>query len=163
MESTATLYLNVLRAQTLLRLQEENLRTTRSNLELARSRAAVGVSGPSDVFRWEASLAQQKQSVLEAQALVSQAQLGLNLFMNRPLEERLALAEPDEGKHGPSGKVVEALVDDPWRIDRFREFMVAEGLQASPELAPLDEAIAGTPRLFESYRRTRPLPVAARA
>ena len=53
----AASYLNVLRAKAVERIEKENLNLTRSNLELAKVRQSVGISGPAEVYRWEAAIA----------------------------------------------------------------------------------------------------------
>ncbi len=62
-QQTATAYLNVLRAKTFERVQKDNLQLTRSNLELARVRRQIGVSGPAEVYRWESQMAIVRQYV----------------------------------------------------------------------------------------------------
>jgi ABC-type uncharacterized transport system substrate-binding protein len=56
-QAAATSYLNVLRTKTFERIQNDNLKRTRTNLELARVREAIGSAGPAEVYRWESQIA----------------------------------------------------------------------------------------------------------
>ncbi|MCK5527612.1 MAG: TolC family protein, partial [Candidatus Latescibacteria bacterium] len=77
-QSAATAYLNVLRAKTFERIQKENLKRTRSNLELARVREVVGSAGPAEVYRWESEMAFNRKTVIEANARRNLAEMELN-------------------------------------------------------------------------------------
>ena len=90
-----TAYLNVLRAKTFERIQRDNLRVTRSNLELAEVRRSVGVSGPGEVYRWENQIANNRRTVIDASAQRNQAEIALNRLLHRPLEEPFLTADVD--------------------------------------------------------------------
>ena len=64
----ALAYFNVLKAKTYERIQKENLELTKSNFETARRREAIGISGRSEVYRWESQIATSRQAVIEAEA-----------------------------------------------------------------------------------------------
>ena len=66
-------YLNVLRTKQSNGSQKENLKLTRSNLELARVREAIGSAARDEVFRWESEIANGRIDVLDAQAQRQQA------------------------------------------------------------------------------------------
>ncbi len=78
-------YLNLLRAQTLERVQKENLELTRSNLELARVRQQIGISGPAEVYRWESQIATARKEVINANAQRNAAEIGVNRVLHQPL------------------------------------------------------------------------------
>lgn len=153
-------YLNVLRAKAIASVERTNVKLTRSNLDLAVLRERTGASSLADVYRWQAELAQGRRSVLGADAQVQVTQLDLNRILNRSLEETF--------------QTEEATVDDPTLITGeprlfgyfanpatfrvFRDFMVSEGLAASPELRTLDAAIAAEGRIATAARRSFWLP-----
>jgi len=85
--AASTAYLNVLRAKSFERIQRENLKRIRSNLELAQVREAVGVAGPAEVYRWESEMATNRKAVIQASAQRSLAEIELNRLLHRPLEE----------------------------------------------------------------------------
>lgn len=151
-----TAYLNVLRAQTVVRVQLENLRVTRSNLELARIRRSIGTAGPGEVFRWESEIATGRQAVIAAQQAVRIAEIALNRVLNQPLEEPVVLE--DVAVEDPplltSDPRLLLAVDNPQRFELFRQFMVIEGLDASPALRQLDAAIGAQRRILRSTTNT---------
>jgi outer membrane protein TolC len=149
-------FLGVLRAQTLLDIQKENARLTESNLEIARRRQTIGVSGPAEVYRWESQLANNRREVNAADQRLRAARAALNRVLHRPLEEPFLVEEPD--LDDPSlrtgrGRLL-PYVDNPRSFGVFRDFAVKEGLAASPELKSLDEAIAAKERELLVARRS---------
>jgi len=159
-------YLGVLRAKTVERIVRSNLELTHQNLDLARNRLALGAAGPDEVYRFENEIAVNRRNVIDASASRSQAEIALNRILNRPLEE------PFETR--------EASLDDPEiilsferlrpyvsRIDAFtvfRDFMVQQAIEASPELRRLRSAIAARKRMLLAARRSYYVPeIAAQA
>ena len=89
----AKTYINVLRAKTFERVQRLNLDLTRENLEMARVRQTIGVTGPAEVFRWESQIATARRNVIDANAQRNLAEMALNRILHRPLEEDFETAE----------------------------------------------------------------------
>lgn len=71
-------YLNLLVSRSMVRIEQENLRLTQDNLKLATVRRKVGVSGPEEVYRWEASLAEARSRYIKRLAEENSAQARLN-------------------------------------------------------------------------------------
>ncbi|MCK5380074.1 MAG: TolC family protein, partial [Candidatus Latescibacteria bacterium] len=159
-QSAATAYLNVLRAKTFERIQKENLKRTRSNLELARVREVVGSAGPAEVYRWESEMAFNRKTVIEANARRNLAEMELNRLLHRPLEESFLTEEPDLDT--PTLMSTEGVyfkyLGNKRSFKTFRTFLVREGLNTSPELAQLDAAIAVQDRALRSVTRGLLLP-----
>jgi outer membrane protein TolC len=141
-------YLNVLRTKTLERVQKDNLKLTRANLEIARVRRSVGVASPAEVFRWESEIATDRQDVLNAQFKRREAEIALNRLLHRPLEERFGVVEAglDDSLLLISDERFFRYIDNPQTSKVFRDFMVHEGFEAAPELRRLDASIAGQER-----------------
>lgn len=156
-------YLNVLRAKTFERIEKENLRRTRANLELARVRESVGTAGPAEVYRWESELALNRKSVILANAKRNIAEIELNRLLHRPLEEPFITLEVDihEQILFTSEKDFIKYTENQHYWDIFRDFMVGEGLAASPELAALDAAIMAQERILRSASNSFWLPTLA--
>ncbi len=155
-----TAYLNVLRARALARVQRENLRVTRSNLEVAELRERTGAASLADVYRWESELATSRKQVISSDAQVQVAGLELNRVLNRPLEEAF---EIEDIGIGDSTLITSdpRLVDyfgNPETFSAFRDFMVSEGRAASPDLRALDAAIASQRRAGTAAGRAFWLP-----
>jgi len=151
----ATAYLDLLRAKTFERIEKENLKLTRSNLELAQVRQSIGISGPAELYRWESEIARSRQAVLKAVARREQAERALNRILHRPLAEPFVTEEIDlaDPKLATSDPRLATMVSTPWHLETFRDFLVAEGLAASVELRRVEAAIAAATRRLESARR----------
>ena len=152
---TATAYIDVLRAKTVERIQRENLALTRSNLDLARIRRKVGTAGPSEVYRWESEIAGVRINVIDAEALRQQTELALNRLRHRPLEEAFTTTETGVDDPGliTSQKRLFDMTNNPASFAIFRDFLVQEGLAASPERAQLLATVAAQDRSLKSARR----------
>lgn len=159
-QAAATAYLNVLRAKTAERVQRQDLELTRSNLELARLRREIGFSGPAEVFRWESQIAVTRINVIDANARRNQTEIELNRLLHRPSEESFETHE--------TGLFDDDLVTHDERFIRFissktmfrflRDYMVADCLQSSVDLAALDAAIDASERGLVSAQRAHWLP-----
>lgn len=151
----ATAYVGVLRAQTLERIRRDDLRLTRSNLELARIRESIGVSGPAEVYRWESELASGKREAIRANSQRNVAEIELNRILNRPLEESFSTQEV--GLSDPALPAVDGqldrYIDDPWSFRVMRRYLTEQALENSPELAALDAAIEAQERFVSSSSR----------
>lgn len=152
----ASAYLDVLRTKTFERIQTENLKLTRSNLELAQIREDVGVSGPAEVYRWESEIASQRKAVIEANSRRNLAEIALNRLLHRPLEDPFLTEEAglDDPALPTSDPRFARYFGDPWTFRIFRRFMVEEGIAASPEIQQIDASIAAQERTRDSARRS---------
>jgi outer membrane protein TolC len=159
-QAAAISYLDILRTKTVERIQKDNLKLTRTNLELARVRVTVGQSARDEVFRWENELANGRIAVLDAQAQARQARVVLNRILHRPLEEEFLTQET--GLHDPllsvSQKKLFAYLNNPKSFKVFRDFQVQEGLNVSPELKSLRALIVAQQRTALNAERAFWLP-----
>jgi outer membrane protein TolC len=158
----ATAYLNVLRSTTFERIQQANLRLTRTNLEDSRLRERIGAGRPAEVLRWESQIAIDRQAVIDASAERHVAEIEFNRLLNRPLEERFATEETDLADPELSfiGRLYPYAADQ-WSFDVFRRFLSAEALANAPELRAFNEAIDAQNRFLSSTRRVYWLPTIA--
>jgi outer membrane protein TolC/ABC-type uncharacterized transport system substrate-binding protein len=149
-------YLDLLRAGTLERILKNNLRLTETNLGIARRRLEIGVANPSEVFRWESALATDRSDLIASQRLIDINRTTLNQVLNQPQEQRFVAEDPrlDDPALITSNDQLMGLVDNPWGFEKFRDFMVGDGLARSPELQALDAAIAAEQRTLTAARRT---------
>ncbi len=152
----ATAGLSVLRAQAQARVQRANLRRTRANLELAKLREITGAASLADVYRWQSELATARSSVLQADAQLRVAEVGLNRMLERPLEEPFTIADavPSDSTFLTSEPHIFDYLGNPETFRVFREFMVGEAVAASPELRQLDASIAAQRRSLRSASRS---------
>ena len=149
-------YLDVLRAKTLLNIQQENLNLTEFNLDVARTRVSVGIAGKGEIYRWETALANDRQDVLDAQNAHQQARYNLNRLLNRPQEEAFITGETEMTEPFLLDKApLLQYLNNQQRFELFRDFAVELGLANAPELAQTDALIAAQTRkisaLFREY------------
>jgi outer membrane protein len=156
----AVAYINVLRAKTLERVEKDNLKLTRANLERAQVRVSIGIANRSEEFRWETEIARNRSNVLFAQATTRQTEIALNRLLNRPLGEKFVTTETDLGD--PllivSDRRLFPYVDNPRNFRTYSDFMVAEGLDIAPELLGFEAAISAQERILLSAKRAFWLP-----
>jgi outer membrane protein TolC/ABC-type uncharacterized transport system substrate-binding protein len=151
-QDAALAYLNVLSAHALERIERENLKLTRENLERARVRSAVGSAGPAEVYRWEAEIARGRQDVITANSQRNLAEIALNRILHRPLEElflpeEVTMDDPDLLLRLAPPTV---YADNRENFRLLRNFMADEALSISPDLKQLDAAIAAQKRFLKS-------------
>ena len=154
-QDVATIYLNILISKTLERVQKENLKRSRSNLELSRVREAVGYSGRAEVFRWESEIADNRQSVIDANAQRNVAEIQFNRLLNRPLEQNFGTAEVNISEVGTLTEQARLLkyMNNRIAFRHLRSFFAEEGVSNSPEILQLDAAIAAQERLLKNTKR----------
>ena len=147
-------YLQALRAENQLKIQQENLTLTKSNLELARDRVRAGSASNADVFRWEASLADTRSAVLQALAVQQQAYDELNRILNRRIGTVPRLSAPARDEPFPmSASDFDELINNPRRFGWFVEFSIERGLEQAPELIQLQAQIDAAKRDVTARRR----------
>ncbi|NNG15463.1 MAG: TolC family protein, partial [Gemmatimonadales bacterium] len=145
-------YLDVLRAKTLERVQQDNLRVTRSNLELSRIRQTVGTASAGEVARWESEIARSRQDVIRANSQRNLAEIALNRLLQQPVEEAFVTEETTlaDASLVTSDPRFLPYLSDPLTFRHFRRFMTGEALASSPEIRQFDAAIAAQERVRRS-------------
>ena len=141
-------YFNVLQVGELLRIQKENLESTRNHLEIARVRMEQEVGSREDVLRLESEYKGALASVLETDFDLQKASLQFNQTLNRPQEAPFRLERISPGEESSvsvfSTPRVAALLTNREDSDLLRNFLVEVGNRYSPEvnLARLNVEIA---------------------
>ena len=153
-------FLNVLRAQTQVNINQNQLNLSLVNLSLAKNRQQVGSSNAADVYRFESQIATDRQTLLQSQANLRQASEALNNLLHRPIGVTFktipATLEHDEVLfHGTD---LEALIDNQRDITLFQDLYIKLGQQMSPEVAQQDALIAASERQLKASRRSYYVP-----
>lgn len=160
---SAKAYLAVLQARVLESVRTQNMKKTRANLAQAKLRAAVGSAGPTEVLRWESQIALDQREVLKARSLRRLAQMQVNRFLNRPLEERFT--PEDEAKDEEvvlmQPERLAKVIEDEAAFARLRDVLVESGLRASPELAAREEGVQAAERAVATTWRQLYVPTLA--
>ena len=158
-QAASIAYYTALNARSQLALQEDNLRITRANLELAEDRVRLGTSTRADIYRWEAEDARSQIAVNSARASLNRAQETLNRIIQEPLGRPLALKEAsfDEPFVMPFSDF-DKMIQSPEDYNRFSLFFIERALQEAPELEQLEAQIAAKRREYVSQKRAYWLP-----
>lgn len=158
-QAATTAYYTLLNARSQLRVQEDNLQISRTNLELAEDRVRLGTSTRADVYRWEAEVAQAQIGVLSARAAYNQSWETLNRLLHRPQGTQFAVREArfDEPFIMTRGEF-DALVRSPADFARFSNFYIDRALRQAPEIEQLNAQISAKQREVVSQRRSFWLP-----
>lgn len=152
-------YLNVLVSKTQLRIQRDNLKVTRANLERAQFRYKIGAADRSEVHRFETALGGSQQDVSNAQALYLQTMNQLNQILHRPIEEPFQPVEPGLGGTPIFGDPrLSEFISDTTKARIFRDFLVKEALVNAPELVAVKEQMAAQERSLKAAKRARYVP-----
>ena len=158
-QAATTSYYTVLNARSQLAVQQNNLKITRANLELAEDRVRLGTSTPADVYRWQAEVARAQILVLNARAALNQSWDTLNRILHGPQGTRFALKEANfDEPFIMKRSEFDELLRSPADYARFSRFYIDMALQQAPELAQLDAQIAAKRRELSSQRRAYWLP-----
>ncbi|TYT76229.1 TolC family protein [Desulfobotulus mexicanus] len=159
-ESAALAFLDVLRAGRLVQIRKDDLDLSRANLERAENRREVGYAGPSEVYRWQSRLASARKALLEARSLLRQAETGLNLILNRPLDQPVFLSDTrlSDPLFFVSDPRIRWFSENPGRMGVFHDFVVAEARDQAPELERVELAMEAARRGILAARRSWYLP-----
>jgi outer membrane protein TolC len=132
----ASAYISVLRAQTRLQIQRQNLTFSRTNLERAEVRVSLGDADRSELYRWQ--------------------NFELNRVLFRPFEERLELVDAtvDDQFQVVIDPRVDRYLRDPANLNVLRNFLVDKGLAWSPEVQQFDSAILAAERAHTAATRS---------
>jgi len=158
-QAATTSYYTVLNARSQLAVQQNNLKITRANLELAEDRVRLGTSTPADVYRWQAEVARAQILVLNARAALNQSWDTLNRILHSPQGTRFALKKANfDEPFIMKRSEFDELLRSPADYARFSRFYIDMALQQAPELEQLDAQIAIKRRELSSQRRAYWLP-----
>jgi outer membrane protein len=150
----ARTYLNYLRARSVYYILLDNLKLTRSNLELARIRQSTGAAGQEEPLRWEVEIASIRKAAIEAHSRMSQALLALKQVLNVPLVYLINVADVslDDPELFLSRKELVGYLEDPVSYNILSDYLVQYGLSKSPELRQLDALLDAKERSLTSTR-----------
>jgi outer membrane protein TolC len=158
-QAATTSYYTVLNSRSQLAVQENNLKITRANLELAQDRVRLGTSTSADVYRWQAEVARAQIRVLNARATLNQSWDTLNRIVHGPQGTRFGIKEASFDEPFVMKRAeFEQMVRSPADYERFTRFYIDRALRQAPELEQLNARIAAKRRELTSQRRAYWLP-----
>ena len=159
----AIAYLNVLKTKTLMAIQRDNLEVTRANLEIARFREQVGISGPAEVYRWEIMMTNARQAIIDASAMRKKSELMLNQLLNAGQEEEFATSDDNifSRVFVLDPEKISTYLDNVHGYKVFRDFMVMDTFAFSPELQQINNGLKAQKRMHKSAKRRFDSPTVA--
>lgn len=164
MNETAKAYLNVLRAETYMRIAYDNLETTKHNYNLARNRDLAGAANPAELHRWEATIALSKIDLVSASNSVKNAMTELARITGEDIDGYYDL-EPLTLENNYSFftylKDHRDMMDTPADFEKFKKAMVEAAVQNSVELRSLKYLTESADRAVVTARRKFYLPTVA--
>ncbi len=140
---TALAYLNILLAKSNVRVQNENVSVTRTNLNISGKKVKAGYSGQADELRWESQFATNKISLNDALAQLEQSRYNLNRYLNNEIDEPFRTAEvslADNILMVSDGEITK-WINDPNSLYKFSNFLVEEAFVNLPELKQIESAL----------------------
>jgi len=156
----ATAYLDILRAQTKLQIQRQNLTFSRTNRERAQVRVSTGDANKSELYRWESKIAGEQTQVMQAAVNRRVAMFELNRVLDRDLEDPLQLEDTTLGDQYQTliSPRIDRYTRNPAGLEVLRDFLVSKGLSGAPELKQYDAAILAAEREHTAANRSIPPP-----
>ncbi|SMD02432.1 Outer membrane protein TolC [Desulfocicer vacuolatum DSM 3385] len=159
--TAAQAYITLLSARTNQAIQNNNLKVTRTNLDLARNKVAVGSVDASEVNRWESEEATGQMALNDAHRDLELAGMALNQLLDRPITREFSPRdiEPDTA--------IELMVTDPEiyglvenfkQLERFSNFLIQESNANLPELKQIAQSLKSEERRLLNRRRALYLP-----
>lgn len=160
LDTTATAYLDLLRARSVEGVRRANVENTRTNLETSRVREAVGLTQRSEYLRWVTQINFDRQNLLVAEANRRQAETELARILHRPANQPFMPVETglDEPMALVSNARTQSFIDTPASWAVFQEFSVADALKNAPEIKGVDATIVGQERAVGGAQRAFFLP-----
>jgi outer membrane protein TolC len=136
-------YFEVLLARTLEKINKDNLDLSKSNMEIARYRVDVGSANLTEIYRWESEIANNLKAVIDASADKNLAEININQLLDLPSEEAFTMDEDSllQLISIVTGERIMKYYRNKWDFKIFRNFMVVEAFEHSPELKVIDKAI----------------------
>src|SRR5574344_63725 len=146
----ATLYIQELMLENMVKVQKQNVQESRENLAIARVREQMGKCGKEETMRWATQLFQEDQEYLDMRADLKNVKIDINKILNKPQTERYTLAplRANDPSFFTSQINIIDYVSTPKKLEASTEMLVAAAYKTSPELAKLKAA-----RKMKEYER----------
>jgi outer membrane protein len=155
-QRASIVFLNLRLSNATFEIQKRNREITSKNVEITRARIATGYSSEREVLRWESQLAGNDQDLENAGAQTLIDLFELNAIRNRPLETPVLALPASAAEYGflyTREEVVRAVAT-PVTARKFRDAVVAFGVERSPVLVAINESIEAEKRRLTANQRS---------
>ena len=150
---------DVLQAESVAAIQQENLTFSEKNLELAVDRVSIGASSSADQYRWETQVSNARSAVFDAFSSVLIAKQNLNRILNRTITADLELEPLDmDGTMIFTSKEIFDLMDNTATFEKVYQFGLQTSFESSPEIQRLNSLIEAKQRELKTITRQRWMP-----
>jgi outer membrane protein TolC len=155
MQVAAKAYLDVLRAQTYMRIARDNLNTTRYNYDLAKNRDLAGAANPAELHRWEARIALSKIDMINAENSLKNAMTELARILSEDIDGFYRLEELSLDDNYGFLKIRDkgGMLSNPAAFKKFKKIMTEKAVQNSVELKNLKYLIEAADRSVLTAKR----------
>jgi outer membrane protein TolC len=158
---TGRAYYRYVLERTLFRVQLDNLRVIRQNLQLAQVRVDAGFSGKDEVFRWESEVAKRTSELILQEAEIASARVALNQILGIDQGTRWA---PEQDEVDPevfplADGGLDSYLESMASMARLRDALVVIALEDAPEMRVLREQMAALDIQYRQRKRVRYVPV----
>lgn len=154
-------YFNALIFKSNLRIQSENLKATRKNLNIAELNFEVGESSKYDELRFKSELASNTQNFLNAYRDFIQSLFTINQLLNNPIDLDIDLQDIDLNQvvfSGYTNNKLKELLDNPTTRPKVIQFLVEEAKRNSPELKSISYSTEANERILKLNSTGRFIP-----
>lgn len=160
-QSVANSYLDVLNTEALWRIEKENLILTENNLQLAKLRRDIGVAEASEVYRWQANVAQAKSILLQRDAARKSARVQLNVDLAVKRTSHWELTDIALGDHQfyLMDHVTRPVIRNLEGLGTFTSFVQSLAKYRSPEIKSFDRTLRSQGILLDERARRNKRPV----
>ncbi len=148
-------FLNVLQAKSFMEIQSANVAVTKSNLDIAKAKEAVGYSGATDLNRWISELALDKIDLNDAQNQFRQSKYNLNQILNHPIKDEFYsenIGLKNDVLMVTDGRLYNKIKNE-YELELLGDFLVEEAMTHLPELDEIDFGLNAQKRLLLSQKR----------
>ena len=154
--NVCTSYIQYLQAQANVTIQNNNVQTTLSNLNIAKTKANIGNISLADVYGFESQLAINRSSLNDAQTALDQARIAFNQLLNHPLDEPIVLndIQVDDPLIFVSDSRLRDQVKNHYDFEALAEFLVDYALRKAPEIKQLNWNIKAQQRSLRSNKNS---------
>ncbi|UII74786.1 TolC family protein [Flagellimonas sp. HMM57] len=147
--NVANAYFDILIGKANTEILRANVKTTQKNLMIAQQNFEAGISGQSDIFRFQSELAQNNQLMVEAFTQLEQRMIQLNQLLNNDVNAKIDIEEITlETSLLETLQYTDfnELLDNPVTREPFIAFLTKEALKNAPELKALEHTVKATER-----------------
>ncbi|MEM7600166.1 MAG: TolC family protein [Verrucomicrobiota bacterium] len=155
-QQAASAYFEYLEAESLYKIEKENVRISSDNLQLAKLRIDIGSAEPSEVFRWEQALARDRATLIQRDADRELALIEFNRILASPREARWRFEEItlSDNEFYFLDERLDRLLTNREEVRRFRTFLRWYAVENSPELMSFDHSLSAQGILLRQQRRS---------